>query len=343
VIQWASDEDPIWQECMGRAFGISMTADTSMERIFFMEGPPGSAKGTIFEGLISMLGEDLVATSSLTDVCEKFEASAWRGRRVVGMTDASVGKFTDPAHAVEIIKRISGSDPIGSEKKYQNKQAFWRPHVHLWIVSNDLLKLPDPSLSLRRRLVAMPTTKPVGEKQDPRVKQKIKEEGAGILVWALTHLYGLKKDREAGRQAFVLPELGREAVAIFSRNSSPVAAFVADCCRVDPTAGVVSDVLYQVFRHWCEGEGGTPMNKEKFGAALRSLVPGMGRKRITLGGGTQRPWLYTGVRPLLLGENSESPLNRRGEVVMEMSGVARHLTPAKEYGNDGPGLGDVPT
>jgi P4 family phage/plasmid primase-like protien len=336
VVGFASEGDSVWQECLGRAFGVSMTPDTSMERIFFIEGPPGSCKGTIFEGLIAMLGEDLVATSSLTDVCEKFEASAWRGRRVVGMTDASVGRFTDPAHAVEIIKRISGSDPIASEKKYQNKAPFWRPHVHLWIVSNDLLKLPDPSLSLRRRLVAMPTSRPVGEKQDPRVKERIRAEGAGILVWALCHLKALRADRAAGRPAFTLPGVGREAVALFSRNSSPVAAFIQDCCRLDDRAMVSAKVLYEIFEHWCDGEGVAAMGKEKFGAALRGLVPGMDRRRMVLPGMAQdagRQWVYTGVRPLLLGEDAETAIERRGEQVFDLSRVATHICPAREYGH----------
>ena len=336
VVEFASDGDVVWQECLGRAFGISMTPDTSMERIFFIEGPPGSCKGTIFEGLIAMLGEDLVATSSLTDVCEKFEASAWKGRRVVGMTDASVGRFTDPAHAVEIIKRISGSDPIASEKKYQNKAPFWRPHVHLWIVSNDLLKLPDPSLSLRRRLVAMPTLRPVGERQDPMVKERIRSEGAGILVWALCHLKALWADRAAGRPAFVVPHAGREAVALFSRNSSPVAAFLQDCCRLDDTSAVTAKVLYDIFAHWCESEGAKPAGKEKLGAALRSLVPGMERKRITLPGARAdagRQWVYQGVRPLMVGEDADKPGERRGAFITDFTLVAQHLCPSREYGD----------
>lgn len=335
VVDFASDGDAVWQECLGRAFGISMTPDTSAERIYFIEGPPGSCKGTIFEGMIAMLGDDLVATSSLTDVCEKFEASAWKGRRVVGMTDASVGRFTDPAHAVEIIKRISGSDPIASEKKYVNKQPFWRPHVHLWIVSNDLLKLPDPSLSLRRRLVAMPTSRPVGEKQDPRVKEKIRGEGAGILVWALCHLAALRRDRAAGRPAFTLPAAGREAVALFSRNSSPVAAFVQDFCRLDPTSRVTSAILYDLFTAWCEEQGTKPMEKEKFGGALRALVPGMERVRVTVG--HRREWVYTGVRPLLLGEDQEQPLTRRGEFVTDRHVVNSHLL---SKGDEPGGFGD---
>lgn len=344
VIQWASDGDAVWQECMGRAFGISMTPDTSMERIFFMEGPPGSSKGTIFEGLISMLGEDLVATSSLTDVCEKFEASAWRGRRVVGMTDASVGKYTDPGRAVEIIKRISGSDPIAVEKKYRDKQSFWRPRLHLWIVANDLLRLPDKSLSLKRRLVAMPTTTPVGEKQDPRVKEAIRGEGAGILVWAMCHLLALRRDQAAGRAAFVLPDLGREAIDLFGRNSSPVAAFVGDCCRADPTSGVSAELLYGVFKRWSHDEGGNAMTKESFGAALRSLVPGLARKRMTVAGGGRRPWAYFGIRPLMLGESLDGPVVERREVVMDSMMIARHLMPdgQEEVGGDFSIMGDVP-
>jgi hypothetical protein len=349
VISFASDGDDTWQECMGRAFGISMTPDTSMERIFFMEGPPGSSKGTIFEGLISMLGEDMVATSSLTDVCEKFEASAWRGRRVVGMTDASVGRYTDPARAVEIIKRISGSDPIAVEKKYVTKQSFWRPHLHLWIVTNDLLKLPDKSLSLKRRLVAMPTIKPVGSKQDPRVKQAIRVEGAGILVWALCHLLALRRDQAAGRAPFVLPELGREAIDLFGRNSSPVAAFVGDCCRVDPTSGVSAELLYGIFKRWSHDEGGNPMTKESFGAGLRSLVPGLARKRLTVQGGDKRPWAYFGIRPLMLGESVDGgaeggEVKARNEVVMDATMVARHLVPSdrEEVGGDFYSVGDVP-
>lgn len=323
TIRFASDEDEVWQECLGRAFGIALTPDTSLERIYFMEGPPGSAKGTIFEGMISMLGEDLVATSSLTDVCDKFELSTWRGRRVVGMTDASVGRWTDPAHAVEQIKRLSGGDPMPVETKYVQKEAFWRPNVHLWIVSNELLKLPDPSLSLRRRLVAIPTFKPIGDRQDPRVKQKIKSEGAGIMVWALCHLKALMADRAAGRVPFVMSAGGKAAVEIFSRQSSSISAFVGDCCRVEATAEVSAPVLRRVYEEWCKDQGiDHPMTEDKFGQQLRSIVPGLARKRASGAGGGPRPYYYTGVRPLVQGEDGSKPCVRLGVKVYNYYDVA---------------------
>jgi len=309
---------------LGRAFAAALTNDISMERIYFMPGPPGSFKSTTGEALIAMLGRNQVATTDLFRMCDKFEVGYWRGFRVAMMTDANVGKNLDAKQAVEMIKRFSGGDPMAAEQKHRARNPFFRPQMHLWIMANDLLSLPDPSLSLGRRLVCMPTKSGEIKRADPKIKQKVKTEGAGILVWALVYLRALHADRKAGRAPFVMSTHGQSLLDDFARLSSRVHAFMQDCCRVDETAEVSCSLLRTIYEAWCEDQGVNALSAEVFGAHLKTLVIGLDRCNRTLGEGMSRFKVYRGIRLAVRGEQLDQPIaaDRRGLKVYHEHQVA---------------------
>lgn len=343
VVSIMSGDDPVWIECLGRSFAACLTSDISMERIYFMPGPPGSFKSTTGEAIIAMLGRNQVATTDLARMCDKFEVGYWRGFRVAMMTDANVGKNLDAKQAVEMIKRFSGGDPMAAEQKHRAKNPFFRPNMHLWIMANDLLSLPDPSLSLGRRLVCMPTKAGETKRADPKIKQRVKTEGAGILVWALVYLRALAQDRKAGRAPFVMSTHGQSLLDDFARLSSRVHAFMQDCCRIDETAEVSCGLLRRIYAAWCEDQGVNALSDEVFGTHLKTLVVGLDRANRTMGEGMSRFKVYRGLRLAMPGEQLDQPITaeRRGAKVYHDHQVAEFGFVEGErrttvYGSDGP-------
>jgi putative DNA primase/helicase len=76
--------------------------------------------------------------------------------------------------------------------------------------------------------------------------------------------------------------------------SSPIKAFLKDCCIVEPGRTVPVDELYGAWCKWCEQQGrehkGT---KPSFGRDLGAAIPGLGQSqpRTTFG----RVRVYEGV------------------------------------------------
>jgi phage/plasmid-associated DNA primase len=88
----------------------------------------------------------------------------------------------------------------------------------------------------------------------------------------------------------------------FTRLSSPVAAFVEDCCRVAEGASVETDVIWKAWEKWSKEAGHEAGSKDRFGERLRSAVPTITRTRPRVAG--ERIYKYEGVE---LDQTGEAP------------------------------------
>jgi putative DNA primase/helicase len=86
--------------------------------------------------------------------------------------------------------------------------------------------------------------------------------------WALEGL-----DRLTARGHFVNPESGKDAVRLMEDLSSPISAFVRDCCLVGGRYEVTRDALWGAWKTWCEDDNRPPGTKAVFGRDLRAAVP----------------------------------------------------------------------
>jgi putative DNA primase/helicase len=106
-------------------------------------------------------------------------------------------------------------------------------------------------------------------REDQTLTARLSTELPGILNWALIGYQRLRK-----RGYFVQPESGRQAVEQLELLSSPVTAFVRDECEIGPGNTIRTDLLYQSWRIWCEGEGRRePGTAQSFGRDLKAAFP----------------------------------------------------------------------
>jgi putative DNA primase/helicase len=56
--------------------------------------------------------------------------------------------------------------------------------------------------------------------------------------------------------------------------ASPVAAFVEECCELDPCGQTVTTDLFVAWCLWCQKHGREPGNDASFGADLNALYQG---------------------------------------------------------------------
>jgi putative DNA primase/helicase len=118
----------------------------------------------------------------------------------------------------------------------------------------------DPNSGLFRRVKVISFPVIPESKRDPRLKETIKTEGAGILNWALK---GLDKLQKRGR--FEIPQAVKAATEGFRQNNDIPARFVEDCCLTgNDSQGkpfkTPSSQLYSQYKAWCIETGHKPQS-----------------------------------------------------------------------------------
>src|SRR5262249_50129344 len=97
---------------------------------------------------------------------------------------------------------------------------------------------------------------------------KLVVERPGILLWAIE---GWKRLAADGR--FPSPKSGQDFLAKMKDLSSPVAAFVHECCVVDPQRKTTTERLYRAYKAWCQKQGKKPRDSQVFGKDLHAAMP----------------------------------------------------------------------
>lgn len=294
----------MWIEALQRLIGYLMTLDTSLDVIGWIQGQPGSGKGTLTEAIEAVVGEENVARTDLDRLARPFGVAPLVGKNVAVISEMHVSSFTNTAAALQMLKSISGGDAQQVEDKFVRSIARVRMTVKFLITPNEEPRLPDASAALMRRLVVLPVLhRP--EKADPGLSERLRAERAGIRVWAVLGLRRLWRDVAAGLPAFSQPEDGRELLMEIEAASSPMKVFLREKCVVGVGNSVTADALWTCWKSFREEEElSDNMARQTFGRQLRAAVPGLRKEPRVVAG--KRVKVYVGVRPLFEGEEPGS-------------------------------------
>src|SRR5262249_6911383 len=143
--------------------------------------------------------------------------------------------------------------------------------VRFVILTNELPRLNDASGALVGGLVVLQLTRSWYGQEDHGLAGKLLAELPGILLLAVA---GWERPRERGY--FVQPESGSRQVKDLEDLSSPIGAFLRDCCEVGPGFEVSMRDLYERWTVWCKDAGRKePGDKQVFGRDLRAALPGI--------------------------------------------------------------------
>ena len=228
--------------------GYALTTDTSHEIALWFCGPSGSGKSTIILALQTMLGKRC-GVLGLADIeRSNFALSDLPGRTLLISTEQP-SLYVRASYKLNAL--ISG-EVLRVEKKYADPFELKPTAKVLW-ASNEMPRL-DPGDGLFRRVKVIQFPKHTFV-PDPTVKQRIANEGPGILAWALE---GLRRLRERGH--FLIPPCVEEASQQFQKKNDVPAAFVEECCDTGPDCKASADELYRAYKTWCEENGHRPQS-----------------------------------------------------------------------------------
>lgn len=287
---WPDDSESVGtlQEWMG----YLLTPTTEQQKIALLVGPKRSGKGTIGRVIRALVGEENVAGPTLAGLGTNFGLWPLVGKSVAIISDARLSGRTDVAIVAERLLSISGEDAVTVDRKNMSLITT-RLTSRFMIFSNELPRLTDASGALASRFLLLRMVKSFYGQEDHGLSDRLIAERRGILLWAIE---GWKRLR--GRGHFVQPTSSREMLNDIEDLSSPVGAFVKECCTVGPGFMVSVNDIFARWKRWCDDMGRKePGTAAVFGRDLSASVPSIRKTRPRDGDERFRAYEGIGLRP----------------------------------------------
>lgn len=251
--------------------GYALTTDVSHEIALWLCGPPGGGRSTFIAGLESMLGEK-VGTLGLGEIERSRLALAdVPGKTLLTATEQPAGHLK----ASDILNALISGDKQKVERKFKDAFDMYPKAKLLWAM-NDVPRIPSANDGLFRRVKVIEIESIPEDERNPGVKEGIKEEGAGILVWALEGLHRLRR-----RGHFEIPASVRAATERFRLTNDVPAMFVQEACTISTEAEGCEEQaqkLYSAYKCWCATNGHKPLSSTKMVVEWRRL--GFGERHL---------------------------------------------------------------
>jgi len=270
-----------------RAIGYSLTGDTSEQCLFVLHGSGANGKSTLIETLRALVGEYGQQAEFKTFMEHgsdgpRNDIARMAGARLVAAVESGEGRRLDEP----VIKQLTGGDMVAARLLFHEPFEF-RPEFKLWLATNHrpTIKGTDDAIWRRIRLIPFKVTIPPAE-QDHRMAEKLSAELPGILAWAVR---GCLTWQAEGLGA---PDIVTQATTGYRAEQDDLAAFLAECCALNPRATAKAADLHATYKAW-----GGQDNPKEFGLRLKER--GFEQDRTT--GGTR---VWRGVA-LLAAEDSQ--------------------------------------
>ena len=266
-------DDEEAKELLQDWFGYCLTGDTSQQKMLLMVGPKRSGKGTIARVLTRLVGPGNVCGPTTSSLAGDFGLQPLVGKNLAIVSDA---RFSGDRvqTVVERLLCISGEDLLTVDRKHL-------PSVHMQLptrfvfLTNEIPRLCDASGALAGRFMVLKFTESFYGREDKALTKKLTGELPGILNWAIE---GWKRLRE--RDRFLQPESVESVMEDMEHLSSPVSAFVQQCCDVAPGLRCPINEMYDAYLLWSAWEGfDHKPTKQTFGRNLQAAVPSLKIKR----------------------------------------------------------------
>jgi putative DNA primase/helicase len=209
------------------------------------------------------------------------------GKPLAVIGDARLDKRRDQSGVVEQLLSVSGEDERTVNIKYQ-QQITCRLPTRFLILSNELPKFTDASGVIAHRFLPMRLATSYLGREDKTIEPDIVvRELPGVLNWALEGLARLEN-----QGCFTWPSSAEEEIQRIQDLASPAAAFVRECCTIEPDGSVDVENIWMAWKTWAEENGQGRITKQQLGADLRSLDPRIKRHRHPDNG----PYYYSCIR-----------------------------------------------
>lgn len=246
-------------------FGYNMVSDSSMEKMMFLVGRPGSGKSTVVSTMRATVGPKNCGITTFKDLCSEFGLQPLVHKASIILPDAHIPTRGSAMQALERVKTIVGQDPVSVNRKFLTLLSGVQLPGRFTIVVNELPALPDSGRSLERRLLLIDFPETFEGREDWLLKDRLVKEAPGIAVWALE---GLRRLRTQGQ--FTTATSSKATMEEFRQILSPVSQFLDECCivRKNKDTWITKAQMFHSWCAWCKEQGRQPGNNLRLGRLL---------------------------------------------------------------------------
>lgn len=226
--------------------GYSLTANTDYRVSFWLVGASGTGKSVLLNVIQKLAGSSHAAIDldALTD--NPYQLADIAGKRLVTFTEPKANSVLADNH----YKRIVSQDTIMARQIFGQPFRFV-PICKLWGAMNHTPRVIDRSDAVFNRVLIIPMNHTMPEeKKDLRLGEKLEKELAGIFNMALI---GLKRLRRAN--GFTKAAQSEKARQEYKTENDIEAAFIEECCALEPDARTNAQTLYDAYSAWCRRNG----------------------------------------------------------------------------------------
>jgi putative DNA primase/helicase len=213
------------------------------------------------------------------------DVAALKGARFVSAAEVEQGRRL----AESKVKQLTGRDTVTARYLFGEPFNF-TPEFKLWLSTNNkpVIQGTDDAIWDRLRLIPF-TQRFDGDRQDPKLPEKLRVELPGVLAWMVE---GCLEWQEHGLGE---PESVREATNQYRAEMDTLAAFLDEECVIASDSKVLAERLYESYAMWCDKSGERKEPKKAFVGRLEER--GFNRRRETSGVNKGRYiWLGIGFR-----------------------------------------------
>ena len=226
------------------------------QTFLLLDGASNSSKSTLVLLLAGLIGENNCGQLRTWLLERPFETARFVGKTLLTGIDAKINFLSH--QSASMIKALIGGDRFDTERKGSTRYSSFEGTFNLIVTANELppANLQGDEDAWRRRVLRVHYDKPFEGKSVYKFYRKLlKEEGSGILNWAVEGLQNLLEDIvETGQ--IKLSERQRELVNDFLLQSDSLRVFL----RSELVGSKGSDLSveeithhyidYCVERHW---------------------------------------------------------------------------------------------
>jgi putative DNA primase/helicase len=238
---------------MQRVIGYALYGRVTEKRFWFFYGPPDAMKSTYLFAVSRVFGDYAVSAAFGTWLVQtntggnRGDLVALMGARLVTSVEVRKGARFDE----EILKRVTGGDPLVAAAKYEHEVTF-DPSFALVLAANDAPSIRDDDAGLWARVQRVPCTHPVPkEKQDRTMAQRLSAPDVrrAILAWAVEGCRAWQRDG-LGTCAAV-----ERSNASYRKEMDSVARFFDECCVFEPHCRAPNAEIRDAYETWCKDNG----------------------------------------------------------------------------------------
>ena len=268
--------------------GYLILPDTSQQKFMVLEGEGANGKSVYCAMLRAMLSDEAVSHVPLECFGQRFALHSTIGRLVNIAADC--GEIDRAAEG--ILKSFTSGDRMFFDRK-NREPVFDVPTARMMLATNNLPRFSDRSSGLWRRMLICPFRVSIPEGRQVRGMDRASfwlesGEAPGLFLWALD---GLKRLRE--NKGFTTPNVCREALESYRRETNPAREFLTDCVREIEVGRIGCQDLYGYYCEWCKKSGYRALNASHFGREVRRRFPKIEIPRLQTGDSRTR--FYDGL------------------------------------------------